>query len=200
MKLDWFDSCTKLFLGKRDMNDKRTIELVMNPNAVSWVWKYFRRYPTIIEEHNVVAVCSICHEHHAGNVNARSSLWEIKYGESHSTSKLENHLISKHREIWKGEISLKRKADDSNSSTDEYLDSKEEFLKWITNSYQPIDTCEDEDFRRFALSCKNGFTPQGRQSVVKQLLIKTAEIKEITKSMILGKKVGITTDLWTSGQ
>ena len=77
--------------------DGLTIEGNSPPNATSSTRQVFRRYSN--EKRDEFAVCLYCKR--AGKTNTDS---EVKYGSSHSTSKLHQHIVSCHKEDHKRKI------------------------------------------------------------------------------------------------
>jgi hypothetical protein len=74
----------------------RTIELVSGSDRTqSKVWNYFGKYPAVVLNKQNIVVCKLCREECNGS-ETTSSKWEVNYGASKNTSKLNNHLQSKH--------------------------------------------------------------------------------------------------------
>ena len=103
-------STSALVLGAPIQNPQ-DFRQVKPAGATSWVWNHFRVYDA---KHNrkSSAICNICYtkatKDAAGErIEGNPLSWEIAYGTSRSTSKLTNHIMFNHGEIYEGQTTLK---------------------------------------------------------------------------------------------
>ncbi len=74
-------------------------KLISKRDTKSWLWNHFKVYESSKSFNR--AICVYCHEKHVRHPNMKPSSWELKYGGTCvSTSKLEQHLIHKHNDIY----------------------------------------------------------------------------------------------------
>ncbi len=120
--------------------------------TTSEIWNSFRKYEN--DKRDEYAVCLICKNDRKKNADA-----EVKYGASHSTSKLEQHLKSRHEEVHKRKID--EAVEEQRKKGFFLLNSLhvvpgiaavDNFIEWIALSSQPISTCEDPYFRTMVSS------------------------------------------------
>ena len=79
--------------------------------ATSWVWDHFTIYDPKYQR-TLKAVCNICFlkyttDDFGNKVDGNCANWEIAYGGSKSTSKLDNHLSFRHKDIHEAHNRLK---------------------------------------------------------------------------------------------
>lgn len=123
------------------------------PNASSsGVWVNFRKYS--VHKREEFAVCLCCKE--CGKSNWDS---EVKYGASHSTSKLLQHIASCHKEEHKRKLESvveeQRKAGTTllaalNVSSG--VTAVDNYVEWIALGCLPLLICEDKYFREMVYS------------------------------------------------
>ena len=89
---------------------RRNVTPVRALNKSSAVWKHFKVYPkslitdpnAFVSEWHKFAVCTHCYDKHYRNDSVTtSSLWEVNYGVTHSTSKLVGHVQRNHIGLYK---------------------------------------------------------------------------------------------------
>ena len=89
---------------------RRNVTPVRAINKSAAVWKHFKVYPNspitdptaYVSEWHKYAVCTHCYDKHNKNESVKTStLWEVNYGRSHSTSKLVGHLQRNHIGLYK---------------------------------------------------------------------------------------------------
>jgi hypothetical protein len=78
---------------------KRTCILVQPQNKISLIWKHFKQYPPSLQIPKSIAVCIHCFEKYKEDESIEESKWEIKIGESSSTSKLDKHIQRIHADL-----------------------------------------------------------------------------------------------------
>ena len=95
------------------------------------IWSHFKVYPNLPamsadSKQNMwheFAVCVHCYEkYHTNKSILSSTIWEVKYGTSHSTSKLSAHLQRKHKSAYRSLCLLKvavNKANDAENVNEE---------------------------------------------------------------------------------
>ena len=132
--------------------DGLTIEANSPPNATSSTWLVFRRYSN--EKRDEFAVCLYCKR--AGKTNSDS---EVKYGSSHSTSKLHQHIASCHKQDHKRKIEAiveeQRKSGTTLLTALNAVPSVvavDKFIELVALSCLSLDICEDEKFREMVHS------------------------------------------------
>ena len=79
--------------------------------AVSWVWDHFSTYDPKYNPKSQ-AVCNHCFLKYTKDPDGKTidgdcSNWEISYGLSRSTSKLDDHLSFHHKEIYEAHSAMK---------------------------------------------------------------------------------------------
>ena len=133
------------------------------PLATSDVWKSFRKYSK--NKRDGFAVCSICKFNGLSNWDS-----EVSYGSSHSTSKLDQHLKSCHKEEHKRKLEQvveeQRKAGITllaGLNVAPGVAAVDDYIEFIALACQPLDLCENEHFRQM-ISSLNPKSPLGMLS------------------------------------
>ncbi len=140
--------------------------------AMSDVWTSFRKYTCNSKRENY-AVCTLCLNEGKLNWDA-----EVCYGFSHSTSKLDQHLKSKHASVHKRKIETRVEDDRKNGIN--LLTSLNvvyggaavnHYIEWIVQEGKPIDTCESESFRAMisSLNAKSPLATLTKKTVATQV-------------------------------
>jgi hypothetical protein len=139
-----------------------------------------------------------------------------KPGESVSTSKLTQHILYRHRnesrEVMfteaKEKLSEQLKIEDDqnpNKLQSFGFTSKgvapnfpSKFAYWCINTFQPLETCENEDFRQLCFSLNPRHNPLNQHSLNQKLVHLEAETKATLHKMLEKFEICITVDGWTS--
>lgn len=128
--------------------------LISPANKQSSWWDYFMAY----SNSKLVANCKTCQQ-------------DVRLGISQSTSKVQQHMMTKHRQlVLDNSVDKKRKSLElDNPDRDEQHVAKSSqitghfaktqsqnfrnsYLKWIVSTYKPLSTCESEEFRQMIQS------------------------------------------------
>ena len=101
--------------------------------------------------------CNVCHSLALKNTDLK---WAINYTDTRSPGHLERHLECFHEEIWVDHNRQSAvKSVDGAGPMDRHIHFNSEFerkyLKWIVGTYQPLTTCEDQEFREMCLALSN---------------------------------------------
>jgi hypothetical protein len=194
-------------LGKRKSLEFCEYRLQNPSRAKNTIWKSFKQYA---EAHNrkEYVVCMICRqaEESLAQTEHRSmnpSSYEVKYGDSKSTGKLEKHIKTRHS----SEL-----AAISQSNASEHIRSGKKItdfvcyggkaevalFKFIVHTYQPMSLVENQYFRDYCLSLNSSARCYSRKYVSSKLSDIAIAVKEKIKVMIDGKYVALTGDKWSS--
>jgi zinc finger BED domain-containing protein 1 (E3 SUMO-protein ligase ZBED1) len=188
----------------------RNAEVFIPPNCTAEVWKYFGKYSSLIPLKDHVVVCKLCRDaQHVDEVDAAK--WEVKYEDSKSTSKLQNHLHSKHKQVAiqlavdKSNADVaKRNSGQQQQTLDHVIfrnkaeNQREKYLRWVVESHKPLGECDNPYFRAYLETFDPKVKHEERHSVTRRLEVKAQEIREGVKVMIANQKIAFTTDCWTS--
>ena len=124
-----------------------TLEQKASASSISDVWQTFRRYSH--DKRDEYAVCLRCKEDGKSNIES-----EVKYGHCHSTSKLHQHITSKHKEDHKRKLETVvedlRKAGTTLLAGLNVIPGAatiDKYIEWISLGCHPLDICEDIHFR-----------------------------------------------------
>ena len=140
------------------------LEIAAPTSSTSVVWVSFRRYAN--GKRDGFAVCLRCKE--TGKSNWDS---EVKYGVSHSTSKLLQHTGACHREDHKRRIELVVVEEERKAGTTLLaalnvapgVAAVDNYVEWIALGCLPLDICESTYFRQMIISL-NPKSPLGHMS------------------------------------
>lgn len=147
---------------------KQPPTLVKPPHAIKAVWQYFKIYhPQMYPHKKVMAVCLLCYDE-SKHLDATHA--EVNYGESKSTSKLTQHIKSKHRylldkihyddeeysRIHKSSSHSIRPKATSHSNTHS-MDNviQEKLLKWIISTYPSYSFFDQMEWKDLMLTLNN---------------------------------------------
>ena len=92
---------------------RRNVKPITPKSKNSPIWSHFKVYPNLPamsadSKQNMwheFAVCVHCYEkYHTNKSILSSTIWEVKYGTSHSTSKLSAHLQRKHKSAYRSNV------------------------------------------------------------------------------------------------
>ena len=142
-------------------------------NSTSDVWKSFRTY--VGDSRDEFAVCTICKADGKSNWEA-----EVKYGASHSTSKLAQHISGKHTEAHKRNVEAvvaeERRAGTGLLNSLNVVhggEAVDKYVEWIALDAKALDTCESPRFRAMvvALNQKSKLGTLTSKTVVEQVRV-----------------------------
>jgi hypothetical protein len=184
----------------------RTVDLIRPPSAKSWYWKYFGLYPSTVNGKKDYAVCNICREEYKYNLDVIPKKWEIKYGSSKSSSKLEQHLMAKHRLIWNEESTRKSLGDTKQpkifSSFPQQskinVTAREKMLRLIVEEDLPLEITESLWFRDFVEALDPNYQHEDLKELTARVALQAEIVQNLIKEQIRNKKISITADCWTS--
>ena len=151
-------------------------------------WCYFKDDPT----DKKIVLCTIegCEK-------------KVTVGPSRSASKLTNHMDVHH-------VNLKEKVDLDNCvvqlEQQGPMDSfvvhgvgfEEAYLRWVTETYQPFDSCNNEFFRLMCGSLNRKAQPLDRKTVARKISEKATLVKAGLMEMLKDRFFALTCDHWTS--
>jgi hypothetical protein len=162
------------------------------------VWNYFGKYPAVVLNKQNIVVCKLCREE-CNRSETTSSKWEGNYGASKSTSKLNNHLQSKHKNVAiqlavESANDHATKHNDGQQTLDTHLrrskteKQRELYLRWVVESFKPLGECNNPFFREYIESLDPKVKHEDRHSVSSRLVMKAHDVRMSIKMMIDKKK------------
>jgi hypothetical protein len=174
-----------------DDDDADYGEMYLPKRATSRIWNWFRAWT----KRNNLCHCLICTRN-------------ISYGKSKSSSKLikhlERHHSEQHSEYLNCDAVEVNKDYDQNSKSENnkrkvqatmhtFVESgvnfPEAYVRWMCETYQPIDTCENEYFRKMIATCNAKIKPLACDRVHTILKQKIAVCRASLKEYLKGKQV-----------
>ena len=128
----------------------------------------------------------------------------VNYGKTKSTSALCSHFLHKHRAVYdenlRNEAEKKRKIFGSVEQSVVYGGNfMKEYIRWIVETFQPINTCDNIYFRKMCSalsSTKTQFLTS--YTVLREMLKVKDQVTEAMKEYLIGQHFALTTDRWTS--
>jgi hypothetical protein len=89
-----------------------------------------------------------------------SETFRVNQGTSRSTGHLWSHLESRHKEVVSASLeSSAKEAVDKGKTIDQYMNYDNLFVKmaakWCVNTYQPLSTFDQKDFREMIAACSS---------------------------------------------
>ena len=169
-------------------------ELVVPDRASSWVWKHFRAYdPKHLDKKGMIR-CILC----------GPKVVDLIYGVSFkSTSKLTQHLASKHRDIYEAHFAEEARVQNIvEGPMKKFVSYGGDFMKmycrWVVRTYQAIDTCNNPEFRDMCAALNPKASVIDRKSALDEIIKTKIVVKEELKSILKGEYHAVTFDHWTS--
>ena len=153
-------------------------------------------------------ICTVCRD-----VNNKAMSWGTK-----NTSNFRKHLIKFHSDRYApdvGQAKLRRfgfkangnkkkrrkLANETFSQSDKILADKC-LVDFIVSGSQPFAVVENEDFREYSATLEPDYPVPSRNTmknrVLKRRLAQRAKVRTYLKKSLYSRRVGITTDMWTS--
>lgn len=191
--------------------------LVIKPDTKSIFWNPwpevnytgFRVYnQQTLPEMQEWAVCMNCFYSHHDDIRTSPEIWEIKYGTSKSTSKLEKHIEHKHKEIFSYLIQKKHEkkiclVDQSENTIDTDQEQFDDLLvDWIASEMLPLTTVQSPIFKdiiNLANTSRYNLSVMGRDTLRTKILLKRELFLQKIKLMVEDQSISATLDGWTSG-
>ena len=186
---------------------KQAPTLIKPPHAIKAVWQYFKIYhPQIYPHKKVMAVCLLCYDE-TKHVDASHA--EVNYGESKSTSKLTQHIKSKHRYLLDKinyddeeymrlhkSHSLRGKTPSTINSYDSII--QEKLLKWIVTAYPSYTLFDQIEWKDFMITLNNKIEiPTG--SYLSSLILQKSElVEELIHNLVQRQTLALGLEQWTT--
>ena len=190
---------------------KQPPTLVKPPHAMKAVWQYFKIYhPQIYPHKKVMAVCLLCYDE-SKHIDASHA--EVNYGESKSTSKLTQHIKSKHRYLLDKihyddeEFSRVHKSSahnirpkTSSQSTSHSMDTmiQEKLLKWIVSTYPSYSLFDQMEWKDFMLTLNNKVEIPTSYTISSAITQKYESIENYLQTAIQHQKLTLCIEQWTT--
>lgn len=183
-----------------ESEDRRTWQLIDKQGARSRVWNYFQVYAD--NRLQATSICKLCY----ADLSKPPSKYEVKLGESRSTSPMYQHLRYTHKDVWRKEVPddhVKQGQSDSNvilnSSGNPASRFQTSLLKWAVMTLQPKSVSENIYFRKMCETLKTKCEPVSKVELSFQLVKAHENQQEVLKSLLHDRFVCLTTHLWNAG-
>ena len=180
-----------------ETEDRRTWAIVEKTNARSRLWKYFRVYSH--DRMPQVAICNMCHAKIGDPLR-----YEVRIGDTKSTSPMLQHLKYTHREIYLLEPRDERPKIQHNHVAAAELFSPSRFpsclLKWIVLSSQPLSVCEDKNFRAMCEVLKPKHEGITQFTLLSHLEKMSKHHNQLVSDVLCGQHISISNYVWTQNE